>query len=202
MQRSSYSGLRTIRGFLHANPVSFLYELTSICLPTDLSTTFAFSRIFIRVDDRSPAMCVSYERQYLPHKAVRFAYCLLGPWPQRTGIVRSHPHRFSQLERGHPTHRSVRGPRSKQGHGLAISTAKNDLDTPPRSAPFSWKSLRVTRKETGSKTPGVRRRGVQAVSAVGGTAVITWYPALFSSRTIFAKRLRWLLALTAGPRSS
>src|SRR5215472_16109642 len=52
---------------------------------------------------------------------------------------------------------------------------------------------------SGSKTPGVRRRGVQAVSAVGGTGVITWYPVLFSSRTIFAKRLRWLLALTAGP---
>src|SRR5215472_13726898 len=102
MRRSSYSGLRTIRGFLHANPVSFLYELTSICLPTDLSTTFAFSRIFIRVDDRSPAMCVSDERQYLPDKAVRFAYGLLGPWPQRTGIVRSHPHRFSQLERDIP----------------------------------------------------------------------------------------------------
>jgi hypothetical protein len=51
------------------------------------------------------------------------------------------------------------------------------------------------------ETPGVRRRGVQAVSAGGGTGVITWYPALFSSRTIFAKRFRWLLALTAGPRS-
>src|SRR5215472_6432976 len=49
------------------------------------------------------------------------------------------------------------------------------------------------------ENPGVRRRGVQAVSAVGGTGVITGYPALFRSRTIFAKCLRWLLALTAGP---
>src|SRR5215831_15261590 len=56
MRRSSYSGLRTIRGFLHANPVSFVDELTSISLPTDLSTTFTLSRIFIRVGDRSPAM--------------------------------------------------------------------------------------------------------------------------------------------------
>src|SRR6266581_1393493 len=56
MRRSSYSGLRTIRGFLHANPVSFVDELTSVIIPTDLSTTFTFSRIFIRVDDRSPAM--------------------------------------------------------------------------------------------------------------------------------------------------
>jgi len=56
MRRSFYSGLSTIRGFLHANPVSFVDELTSISSPTDLSTTFTFSRIFIRVDDRSAAM--------------------------------------------------------------------------------------------------------------------------------------------------
>ena len=31
--------------------------------------------------------------------------------------------------------------------------------------------------------------------------VITWYPAFFSSLTIFTKRARCLLALTAGPRS-
>jgi hypothetical protein len=54
----------------------------------------------------------------------------------------------------------------------------------------------------GSKTPRVRGRVVQAVSAVGGTGVITWYPALFSSRTILARRTRWLLALTAGARSA
>jgi hypothetical protein len=167
MRRSSYSGLRTIRGFLHANPVSFLYELTSICLPTDLSTTFAFSRIFIRVDDRSPAMCVSYERQYLPHKAVRFAYFLLGPWPQRTGVVRSHPHRFSQLELGHPTYRSLRGPRSKQGHGLAISTAQNDLDTPPRSPPIFMEIVARYAKRNRVESPVFEGVGFRIARAAG-----------------------------------
>src|SRR5215467_392055 len=109
MRRSSYSGLRTIRGFLHANPVSFLYELTSICLPTDLSTTFTFSRIFIRVDDRSPAMCVFYGHQFpLPYRTLvppgreRRAYCGylnqghgLSPLPrgrQRRPIIHSITH--------------------------------------------------------------------------------------------------------------
>jgi len=91
------------------------------------------------------------------------------------------------------------------------------LLTPPpnrfigyENAPFRQKILDVSEAEAETmvspdrrvETPGVRRRGVQAVSAGGGTGVITWYPALFSSRTIFAKRFRWLLALTAGPRSS
>ena len=66
MRRSSYSGLRTIRGFLHANPVSFVDELTSIIIPTDLSTTFTFLRIFIRVDDRLPAMACFVGSQSRP----------------------------------------------------------------------------------------------------------------------------------------
>jgi hypothetical protein len=31
-----------------------------------------------------------------------------------------------------------------------------------------------------------------------GSAGVTWYPAFFSSLTIFTKRARWLLALIAG----
>ena len=53
MPRSSYSGLRSHRGFLHADPASFDSELTPVTQPDDLLTTTAFlSRIFIRVGDR------------------------------------------------------------------------------------------------------------------------------------------------------
>jgi len=67
MRRSYYSGLHTIRGFLHANPVSFVHELTSISLPTDFSATFTFSRIFIHLDDRSPAMACFVGSQTSPN---------------------------------------------------------------------------------------------------------------------------------------
>jgi hypothetical protein len=49
-------------------------------------------------------------------------------------------------------------------------------------------------------TPAFEGVGVQVVFGVG-SAGVTWYPAFFSSLTIFTKRARWRLALTAGPRS-
>jgi len=49
MQRSSYSGLRTNRGYLHANPATFTYELSPLPNPAVLFTNKAIlSRIFIR----------------------------------------------------------------------------------------------------------------------------------------------------------
>jgi hypothetical protein len=40
------SGLRLNRGFLHADPASFVHELTPVPKPADLFTTIAFSRVF------------------------------------------------------------------------------------------------------------------------------------------------------------
>jgi hypothetical protein len=60
MPRSSYSGLRTNRGFLHANPASFVYELTPVPTPADLLPTPAFSPIFIPVGERPPVIEIRY----------------------------------------------------------------------------------------------------------------------------------------------
>jgi hypothetical protein len=57
MQRSSYSGLRTNRGFLHANPATFTYELPPLPNPADLFTSTAIlPRIFIRGNELSKIM--------------------------------------------------------------------------------------------------------------------------------------------------
>jgi len=57
MPRTSYSGLRTNRGFLHADPASFEFELTPVPKPADFLMTTTFSRvIFIPVGDRSPVI--------------------------------------------------------------------------------------------------------------------------------------------------
>jgi hypothetical protein len=61
MQRSSYSGLRANRGFPHADPASFVSELTPLPIPADLSTTtHIFSRIFIIGGARSPLIGDSF----------------------------------------------------------------------------------------------------------------------------------------------
>src|SRR5215475_11738362 len=78
---------------------------------------------------------------------------------------------------------------------------ENDGRQPIAIGPFLMMQRYTRRVEN---TPAF---GFEGVGSVGlcrwrGSGVITWYPALFSSRTILTKRARCPLALTAGPRSS